>query len=323
MKAEMNHKNWMSYLNKVGFANNRSNIRRVLLMTLCILVMIAAFIPIPVKADTGPKPSVVITFNGLEDETYYATLLSRTESTGPFSVLEDGNTKDSNYVKNSEDYHAYLKFLGYEDADGFFFLQFLQNCTYTHKLSWTYYPPQEFKILLYFPKTDAFVISEESYERYAFDSYFTVDASELEISNVAKAGTIVAIRSYGLTNEILSMIIRILITIAIELLIALLFGFNKKKQITAVLITNIATQTILNILLNVINYKQGGFAFVFNYIWMELLVFILEGFVFSKLLYRYEESSRRKIHPWLYALAANISSFVVGMLIAKWIPGIF
>lgn len=165
-------------------------------------------------------------------------------------------------------------------------------------------------------------MSQESYERYAFDSYFTVDASRLEISKVTKAETIVATRSYDFTNEILSLIIRILLTIAIELLIALLFGFNKKEQIVITCVTNAVTQTILNILLNIINYKQGSLAFVFNYIWMELVVFILEGFVFRKLLNRYEET-RHKIHPWLYALAANTASFAVGMLIARWIPGIF
>lgn len=31
-----------------------------------------------------------------------------------------------------------------------------------------------FKILLYFPDVDRFAVSSEIYERYAFDSYFTV-----------------------------------------------------------------------------------------------------------------------------------------------------
>jgi hypothetical protein len=114
-----------------------------------------------------------------------------------------------------------------------------------------------------------------------------------------------------------------LATIAIELCIALLFGFRTKKQILVIGLTNIVTQTILNILLNVFNYHQGAFGFIFNYVWMELVVFVIEGVVYAKLLRRYETRAERKIHPWLYAFAANILSFAVGMLIAKWMPGIF
>ncbi len=42
--------------------------------------------PNTAKADIGPKPSVVIDFNGLDEKTYYATLLSSEKSTDPFSA---------------------------------------------------------------------------------------------------------------------------------------------------------------------------------------------------------------------------------------------
>lgn len=54
---------------------------------LCIIIITIFLLlfPMPVSADIGPKPSVVINFTGLEDETYYATLLSRDSFAGPWN----------------------------------------------------------------------------------------------------------------------------------------------------------------------------------------------------------------------------------------------
>ena len=137
--------------------------------------------------------------------------------------------------------------------------------------------PIKFKILTYFPDHDSFAVSNEVYERYAFDSYYKVDASGMEIQSVTLNNNIQAQKNYPYSWELISLISRILITIIIEVLIALLFGFREKKLLLIVLVTNIITQSILNILLNLINYYQGGLMFVLNYIWMELLVIVIEA----------------------------------------------
>lgn len=71
------------------------------------------------------------------------------------------------------------KFLSYQDADQYFFLQEWWDCSESHQLCWSYFPPQKFKILLYFPEQDTFYVSYP-YEQYAFLSYFRVDLSERE-----------------------------------------------------------------------------------------------------------------------------------------------
>lgn len=124
----------------------------------------------------GPKPSVVIDFKGLEDENYYVTLLSKTDSTGPYSAITKGPGYTM-YESGDEDYDVFLKFAGYEDGDGYYFLQYFKNCGDSHRFAWTYYPPVNFKILVYFPDYDAFAVSAEAYERYAFDSYYSVSVS--------------------------------------------------------------------------------------------------------------------------------------------------
>jgi hypothetical protein len=64
--------------------------KKIAIILFCVVVVIMVF-PDTARADIGPKPSVVIDFNGLERKTYYATLLSSEKSTRPFSALSTGN----------------------------------------------------------------------------------------------------------------------------------------------------------------------------------------------------------------------------------------
>lgn len=287
------------------------------------VVIIALIMPMPAYADAGPKPSVVVDFEGLEGVSFYVTLLSERDSTGPHSVLGKYQNNQK-YFEGDEDYEIWQKFLSYQDEDGFYFLQYFQNCTDTLKFTWGYYPPAKFKILIYFPKQDSFIISNEVYERYAFDSYYKVDAKNLNIQSGTVTGSISAQKNYDYTWELISLFARIILTILIEVLIALIFGFRTRKQIYIIVTINIITQSILNILLNIINYNQGSLMFIFNYAWMELLVFIIEAIAFSVLLYRY--SNKKPAKKWLaplYAFVSNAISFILGFFIAYIVPGIF
>ncbi|WP_432665643.1 hypothetical protein R9X47_05050 [Wukongibacter baidiensis] len=296
--------------------------RKILFILLCFII-ISIIMPTTAYADIGPKPSVVIDFEGLEDESYYVTLLSGVSSTGPHSVLGE-YPNNQRYHEGDEEYRIWQKFLSYEDKDGFHFLQYFENCTDTPEFTWGYYPPPKFKILLYFPKQDSFAVSEDVYERYAFDSYYKVDAKGLDIQSNTISYTIKAEKNYDYTWEMVSLFIRIIATIAIEVLIALFFGFKEKKQLLIIGVVNIITQSMLNILLNISSYHHGNMMFVFNYVWMELLVFTIEAVVYSKFLHKYSSGKfTEKRHVVLYALTANALSFIVGLYIARLIPGIF
>ncbi len=273
--------------------------------------------PNTAQADMGPKPSVVIDFSGLDGRTYYATLLSSEKSTGPFSALNDSNHTNVHYQEDDEDYDIFLKFAEYSeyhDADGFYFLQYFEDCTQTNQFSWTYYPPQVFKILLYFPETDSFIISDDYYERYAFDSYFTVEVSGKSFSTE---------KAYNYTNETLSLIVRIVLTIVAELGIALLFGFREAKQIRFIIIVNVITQIALNLILNFINYRSGELAFIAFYFLLEVVVFVMEAVLYTWYLKRNSQKEIPGWKPGIYALTANTASYALGFGLAYWIPGIF
>lgn len=146
--------------------------KRGFLAFICMFFVVCA-LPMRVNADLGPKPSVTITFTGLEGEKYYAALLSEKESVGPRHAYHGTNPRYTeedfaDYDNGEEFYKAWKKFLSYEDEDGFYFLQDFQEGSGEDTLKWGYYPPEVFKLLLYFPEYDSFAVSD-IYEQYAFD----------------------------------------------------------------------------------------------------------------------------------------------------------
>lgn len=285
---------------------------------IAVLIVLAALlvtaVPTAAYADMGPKPSVRIAFAQMGEELCYATLLSKTPSTGPASAW-NGEEEDIRYGDLEPE--IWRAFVGYRDEDGFYFLQTARRCDETKSFAWTYYPPQTFKVLLYYPETDTFAVSGIC-ERYAFHSYFTVNVERTEASAPLKA-----VKSYDYTWEILSLICRIVLTAAIEIGLAFLFGFRGKKLMKLIIGVNVATQGILNIILTVIDYASGWMMFLLFYFLLEFVVFALEAVVYALFFNRLSE---KRIHPLiavLYALAANVLSFAAGLGLAILIPGIF
>ncbi len=324
--------------------------KRVFTAFLCVLCLMTAlpFI-LPVSADFGPKPSTVVMFEGLGDELCYGTLLSERRSTGPQSAWDgDPDTLDDPdvlaeaydpdmYWYGDLDRDAWVAFVKYEDSDGFYFLQEGWLVSETKEIAWTYYPPERFKILLYFPESGTFAVSG-ILERYAFDTYYTVkmngkgmenvEYDEENSTNERYDAWLEAERSYDFKWELISFALRMVMTVAVEILIALPFGYRRGRQLAVILAANCGTQIILNVLLNVVNFYSGEWAFVLAYVLLELLVFAVEAVIFSLTLHKYAnevlgEKPPTRIRAVIYALVANAVSFAVGILISMFIPGIF
>ena len=253
-------------------------IRHRLWLLVCMLSVVIVF-PRQVYADMGPKPSVHIQFENMDDELCYGTLLCENESTGPASIF-DGNKE-----------HARIK---EKYPDSYYFEEEGWTVSETKEIAWTYYPPSRFKILLYYPESDTFV-SSGIYESYAFDTYYTVDMKGIDMKDVeyneqlSTNQRIEAYRSYQYKQEIYSLFIRIGLTILVEILIALFFGFRSKKQLCIITIVNCITQILLNVILNIINYYSGLYAFRLFYALGEILVFAIEAVIYCTFLKRVSE----------------------------------
>ena len=283
---------------------------QLIFVFLCILMLF----PVGVSGDTGPKPSIRIQFKNMGDELCYGTLLSKEESTGPARAW-DGEEENINL--DFVDRDIWEAFVNYEDSDGYYFLQWAWKVNDTKELAWTYYPPNEFKVLLYYPETNTF-ISSDVCKRYAFDTYYTVDMDGIEIGsikydeNLSGNQRLIMHKSYEFKNEVKALVYRILITVVVEVLIGLLFKF-RNKELLYILLINVITQIILNVLLNV----YTGFGYYFVYLSLESLVFVIEA-IFYCLMFK-----KKKGYCVLYALVANIASFVIGLYLANLFPGLF
>jgi hypothetical protein len=89
--------------------------KKIVSIFLCTLALLIVF-PVTSHADVGPKPSVIIDFSGLENDSYYATLLSSEKSTGPYSALSENNADYARYQQDDEEYDIFLKFAQYKDT---------------------------------------------------------------------------------------------------------------------------------------------------------------------------------------------------------------
>ncbi|MBQ8641983.1 MAG: hypothetical protein IJ480_07160 [Clostridia bacterium] len=297
-----------------------------MLFCVCFAMLIPLLLPLQAAADTGPKPSVRITFENMGDTLCYGTLLSESESTGPSSAW-DGTEEDAMHSKNERfgdwllDYDIWKAFVEYADPDGFYFLQEGWCVSETGELNWTYYPPTPFKILLYYPETETFV-SSGILERYAFDSYFTVDMTGFIVTE----GTFAlpeTVKSYPYLQEILTFCARCLLTIAVEMAAAFLFGFRYRKGIHILFLVNLVTQLFLNLTLQITNPGMGGLMFLLTYAFLEIVIVIAEAVLYCKLLPKTTDDPPEEWLCVLYAIVANTLSFFTGLLLSEVLPGLF
>ncbi len=292
----------------------------ILLCMLCIMPVRSA----TVSADTGPKPSVHVQFEGVKEKVYYATLLSKTRSTGPWGIWygEDRLALES-YLKEGQSEEVFMKFVEYADADGYFFLQNLFTITKDKGLSWGYYPPNTFKLLIYDPQTDSFACSSV-YEKYAFDSYYKVDVSKVSFtqgegengSPQLVKNPIQAVQEYDWGKEIVGFLCRVSLTLAIEIALAFVFKLGRKGCLSLIVATNVGTQSLLNVFFNVFTYF-GGFLCLPVYFLAEAVVFALEAGVYCLCAAKIQGMAERKKKTLVsYALAANAASFFIGVILS-------
>jgi len=300
------------------------NIKKFACVVLAAVILFIA-LPISAKADTGPKPSVVVNFKNMGEELCYATLLSVGKSTGPHSAW-DGIEGHENYAESEKE--IWQAFVDYVDEDGYYFLQIFWKVSDKKSFTWGYYPPKTFKVLLYYPNTNEFAVSTVC-EKYAFDSYYTIDMQGSNIGSIkydeenSTDERLIAYRSYNYFKEGITLFIRACITIVIELLVAYLFAIRSKKEIIILLIVNVITQIALNGILFFVSYLNGPISFLLAYAMLEIVIFIAEGLVYWKFINKYADKKREWWYYLLYSFVANVLSVVIGLLVASEIPALF
>ena len=267
-------------------------------MLACITMSVTAF------ADTGPKPSTIVNFENLSDEECYATLLSSHRGSGPYSAWEGEEPPEG--IDGA--------FAGYKDKDGYYYLMHYFKVSEKKSLTWGYYPPPDFKILLYYPAHDLFLVSEKC-SVYAFDSYFSIDMTGISPDNKALSEvTLTVSAEYSYLREFIGFALRIIITLFIEIYFAT--KFLNKRRFLIILITNLVTQLGLNLALNLLLINKDILTYLICYIGLELAIGVIETVVYLIAFNRGEAEKVSVSTIIFYTLAANFLSFMAGVFIA-------
>ena len=133
-------------------------------------------------------------------------------------------------------------------------------------------------------------------------------------------------RDYPYGREMLSLIGRALLTVALELAVAWLFKFRSGDMLFWIIVVNLVTQGLLNLGLNVFTYFCGALAGVTAlftlpvYVFLELVVTLAELAVYRRVL-AFQEMPRGRITA--YAWIVNACSCAVGVLLSFQLPGLF
>ena len=309
------------------------------LAALILAALLLAGLTCPALADMGPKPSVNLRFAGLGDAECWATMLSPQRQWGPYAAPEvSGDT-----WRSDGDDGVWEKFAAYDDPDGYYFLQYFGEVTGDGSFSWTYYPPEIFKVLLYFPAEDRF-ISSGVYKAYAFDSYYTFTLREQALQTdlppfsgekngdeeyvtrepepAETTEPLTGEKTYDYAAAAAGFAARLLGTLALELLLAAVFGYRSKRAFGLILPVNLLTQTALNAALNLIRFRSGPASLIFWYVVLELAVCAAEAAIYARRLPRIQTGTTKK-RAVCYAAAANLVSFGAGLALSLLLPDLF
>ena len=294
---------------------------RSILTALLLLLPLTAM---PVSADVGPKPSVVVALEGLEGRTCWGTLLSQQEGTGPY-----GRFYEEEAAEDPEEDRALRALLPLErmDSEGFHLLNFVKDCS-DGEFSWTYYPPHTYKIALWFPEEDALAVSGV-YHRYAFDSYYRLDLSGVELmpGGIVELEAARLQRDYPNWASYLALSGRVALTLGAELLLALAFGLRTRQALKWVAVVNLATQLGLNLALELFTYCNGALEGMMAilalpvYLAAEAVVTLVELRIYRRKLLGERGASGRRITA--YTWTANLCSLLAGVLLSFRLPALF
>ena len=266
-------------------------LRKILIITLAILGPLH-YVP------NGYHQETKIIINGIDD-TCYGTLLSSKTVSGYWSSQMELD------LNAPEDVKEFFK--NYKD-DKCHYLNYFQDVS-EGLLHWFSFPPEEFKLLLYFPNTKTYYISDKVESRYALNSAY--------IANIEN-GVIHLTRNYDYPQLIKITLLRIIIGIVVSIAVALLYSKPDNRYKKDIYTTNIIFHIILNILISIYSIKNGFGMFEYlGFTWIPyILFFIFQGHIYS--------NQYNVIHsPYFTSLYSNIATYALGMFLVDVFPRLF
>ncbi len=266
---------------------------------LCLLLSVFLLLPwlaVPARADAAPKPTVSVRVLPGGGERIIVTLLALEEGWGPNGDCTEGDF--------DEDAAAERAFARYAAENGLHFW----GQTWEYDVAWNYYPPEQFHVAVYYPDSGVLLVSRESVSRYAFHSDFRVTLPRL--SEDAQSGIVdMAIRrDTDWMEEGWEFFLRVLLTLLVELFLALVWKYRGSEQLRCILRVNLLTQVGLNVLLWMWYWFDGPLNALLRLAIAEVVVLAVEAWLYLRRLPN--RGSAWRVTG--YTLTANLCSVWLG-----------
>ncbi len=277
---------------------------------LFLLIIILILTPKPTYADMFSKPTAEIHVIGV-DQPYQLEILVFYDGFAEILELDQFEYRlEGHYASN----YPIDLLNGYQDSDGFVARtiynrgapdNLFQISAHVYKVGY-YSAPRVFKVLLIL-EGDV-MISSPVIHRNLFHSEIVYDLSDAELnSSSINIGQIVEIIPY--TDYGVKYLLRVFLTIVIELVVLLAFMYKQKRTFIIVGVANFVTQSILTIGLIIGFYFWAAeVGLVLTLLLGEFIVFTTEMFVYYKTLD--EQSKKRAL---IYGFAANLVTFSISI----------
>ncbi len=272
--------------------------KKAYIYTLILMITAMFFIPSEALADAGPKPSITVKAVNMPDSVCYMDLLVEDRYTEDDERFMDGDVYDRDMVSvlksyNEGGWHSVTTY-----RDGLVFGDIIcevkdGECT----MIYGYMVPDRFKIIVV--GQDGETVVSNTVERKLFDSTVKFDYETGQ-----------AVEKAILPSVAGQFAVTLPLTLVLEGLVLLMFGFSLRKNKIVFPVVNIFTQILLLIAVTIGMLTMGLFGAIFVYIISEIVIFIIEGVLFGLLLK--EHSVIRRV---LFSITANIVSFAAGLIL--------
>ena len=274
------------------------------IFSLLLFALLFSFIstPVVVRADMGPKPASYITIKGIEGD--YVACFAAKEANGP-------NIDYETWLEYQDEAWnvKYNPIMEYKDDEGFKWIDHYYTCNGDTEISFTYYCPSVYKIVIY--QNDVLYKVTEALEMYAYTTYYEIDFSS---GTIDTPGDVKVTNTYNYLKESLGLLFRIVVTLLIEILVFYLFRLYTKRNFNVVLIINLITQIFLNVAVNITNYTSGSLGAIFLLFTLEFIILIIEFIAYQFLL-----KDKNRLLIIIYPLIANLLSFGLGFVLLSYL----
>ena len=246
----------------------------------------------------GHYQTTTIEFKNIEG-TCYGTLLSDKTVSGTWSSTQELDLAVSEEVLSF--------FREFEDEDRFFFLNYLQDVS-EGKMYWPIYPPEEFKVLLYYPDSGEYAISGKM-ERYALNSTF---------SAVVEDGNVILKRNYDYPRLIGITLLRIVILSTVSFLVTWIYSQRDKHVLKPFFISELVFQILLNLGISAYSFRYGFSMMEYIAVFwiLYIIFFLIQGYLYSK-------KTNMIGMPYMCSFFSNVAAYGVGLILLDLYPALY